>query len=62
MERLAKSFEADIQKAVGIAAKLPDDKSKMELIKVNHRKLIHGSSPSMHNQLTFIFSPRHSNS
>ena len=35
MERLAKSFEADIQKAVGIAVNIPDDESKMELIKVN---------------------------
>ena len=39
MERLAKIFEADIQKAVGIAAKLPDDESKMELIKVTEPSL-----------------------
>ena len=35
IERLAISFEADVQKAVGIAFKLPDDEVKMELIKVN---------------------------
>ena len=35
MERIAKSFEEDIQKAIGIAVKLPDDEWKMELIKVN---------------------------
>ena len=36
MERLANSFEADIQKAVRIAVKLPEEvEVKMELIKVN---------------------------
>ena len=35
MERLAKRFETDIQKAIGIAVKLPDDEVKMEIIKVN---------------------------
>jgi hypothetical protein len=36
METLIKSFEADIQKALWIAVKLPDDEVKMELIKVNN--------------------------
>jgi hypothetical protein len=35
MERLTTNFEADIQKAVGIAVKLPDDEVKIELTKVN---------------------------
>ena len=35
MERIAKSFEEDIQKAIGIAVKLPDDEVKVHIIKVN---------------------------
>ena len=35
MERIAKSFEEDIQKAIGIAVKLPDDEVKVDIIKVN---------------------------
>jgi hypothetical protein len=39
MERIANSFEADIQKAVGVAVKLPDDEVKIEIIKVNKPSL-----------------------